>query len=68
MQAKSSNYNINKVFYARWEPCDECIPALAREKKDIRIFALAKNYNDWKDNKSKFRECDLSKLIAGLRK
>ncbi|WP_455796307.1 hypothetical protein [Clostridium butyricum] len=70
MQAKYNDYTKDKIFYARWEPCSKCIPALEREQGNIRIFALAKNYKDWIKNKrkSKFRECNLSELIKTLEK
>lgn len=48
MQAANGHIFINdKKFFARWAPCPKCVPALALEKGDIQIFAIAKDYGEW---------------------
>jgi hypothetical protein len=49
MQSKNGHdFDSDKIFYARWAPCEKCIPALAEEKGDIKIYAIANNYRAWK--------------------
>ncbi len=51
MQACNGHeFTSAKRFYARWAPCPKCVPALAMEKGNIRIFAIAENFKEWKQD------------------
>lgn len=49
--ANGHNFSTDKLFYARWAPCEKCVPALALERGKIRIFSLARDFREWREMK-----------------
>lgn len=42
-----SNNKHNKTFFVRWAPCFKCRPALVSSSYNLKIYALANDYNSW---------------------
>ncbi len=67
MQASNGNeFASDKIFFARWKPCPKCIPALANEKGEIRIFAIADNYDEWEEKRYEPFELHEYKIASAL--
>lgn len=69
MLAMCNDSNIDKVIFSRWAPCDKCIPALEKEKGKIEVFALNKDFAEWKAfQKSYFLKYKLGKAYYPVEK
>lgn len=63
MQSACVDSVSNKIFYTRWAPCKQCLPALLTEMGNIRIFSLYTNFDDFKNSKCSYGECEISNTI-----
>ncbi len=46
--ANGHDFVSDKEYFARWAPCEKCVPAVAKEQGKIRIFARAENFGEYK--------------------
>ena len=49
--ANAHDFTSDKMYFARWSPCPKCIPAILQERGNIRIFAIAKDFHEFKEMK-----------------
>lgn len=48
--ATFADENKDKLYMIRWAPCVGCRPVMVSDKCNIKIYALAQNFKDWKKN------------------
>lgn len=57
-----SNNNNNKTFFVRWAPCFKCRPALVSNSYNLKINALANNFDSWIESGKPMDLCEYEVL------